>query len=574
MEGGKNTEFVVKYESSLTVNVKQGKKSLFQTVSESMQETLISNEETRTTQKNFSYNTQRVGDSMRTHDRDPDNFYGRTPGNDYGNGNGNGNGNRNQFKDSERSTRNKKNYDSFHDDKSRENKYVSNYSQYESQTVSKGNDSIKNESLMSKTIISNQDPQLKLNKGVMEQTQTQTQTQTPTLAERMRANKFGNALSQTNATSKDRHDVPLILKKITQPDVLSNVNGMSSLNGFDVINKNDSNLLVENNLSREHIAEITIKTNNIISKSENNSEEIIHKVSNQMTNIMASNIPQPIINKISNDMSKQMTETQNINSSTGSMTYQTINYQLINPIANQIIDPQTKQILNQTMNIVAQSETNKQTQLANNNQKALHKMPNTMSNTLQCCRICAGDHITYDCEFIKALGIKLKNSKGEDYVCSSDRNSQMKHSQSIKKNKKGGVKRGNGFSLDSVSIGSVSGISRDHLNMYLEVDNGSDEEEIEEIDPRTITHTVKLNFSPESSEYEIRQLCEQFGRVQHAHFVEDKNSRRPIEDKKKRLIGVAYVTYTNRKDAELAFNGLKGIGLDNYILQTDWSNRV
>lgn len=60
-------------------------------------------------------------------------------------------------------------------------------------------------------------------------------------------------------------------------------------------------------------------------------------------------------------------------------------------------------------------------------------------------------------------------------------------------------------------------------------------------------------------DHELRAFCGRFGNVERCHIVKSKKDGRPI--------GVAYVTFSRRKDAQEALEGIDGQGLGNMVLR-------
>lgn len=83
---------------------------------------------------------------------------------------------------------------------------------------------------------------------------------------------------------------------------------------------------------------------------------------------------------------------------------------------------------------------------------------------------------------------------------------------------------------------------------------------------RSDDYTVRVTNLPEDNENldeELRRLFGSIGRIERFFLARDKATNRPK--------GFAFITYTNREDAERAMNELKGYKMDHLILKVEWT---
>jgi hypothetical protein len=78
------------------------------------------------------------------------------------------------------------------------------------------------------------------------------------------------------------------------------------------------------------------------------------------------------------------------------------------------------------------------------------------------------------------------------------------------------------------------------------------------------TTTLRVtNLSDETTENDLMEMFRDFGNVARVYLVRDKeyNTSR----------GFAFVTFQNRRDAQVAMNALNGTGWDHLILSIEWA---
>jgi len=71
------------------------------------------------------------------------------------------------------------------------------------------------------------------------------------------------------------------------------------------------------------------------------------------------------------------------------------------------------------------------------------------------------------------------------------------------------------------------------------------------------------NLSDETTEQDLREMFGQYGTVTRVYLVRDKEHNISR--------GFAFVTFSNRRDAEIAMNKLNGKGWDHLILNIEWA---
>jgi translation initiation factor 3 subunit G len=77
-------------------------------------------------------------------------------------------------------------------------------------------------------------------------------------------------------------------------------------------------------------------------------------------------------------------------------------------------------------------------------------------------------------------------------------------------------------------------------------------------------YTIRVtNISEETTEMELQQLFQTFGRISRVYLAKDKETMQSR--------GFAFVSFIHQEDAAMAMEKLQGYGLNHLILKLEWA---